>query len=535
MILPDTPWSRILPLWRRAGSPTISFLPEPSKAVWGLRCVYPDWVFSILSKGVIEHGRLPALSMILPVQLKFADKSNMRPMKRRTLFLLCFTFSAVILSLYARQYFSIEEIYPWGDDATDMLLANKIQSDGYLLTGQYSRFGFNHPGPFFFYVTYISEKIFSNFIPSIHGAWVFGLILLNSFFLAISSALIFRHRNTNSYPEILKHLLFISIACFIFKDIAISTWPPNKIVIPFLAFLSTLSLISERKFSYLPLSILFASIIFHGRVDSPVFTMPILIFSIVIGFFRYRQKITIEDYRHLIYSSIIAILFIFPLLIDFFINSPSNLEYILKSTTRLREASSSMGDVVSFFTSYWNNNFNVLIYISTALVYVFFFPRYQSYFLSQYRNIFLLSLVITIIGLLYFKRTPPPLYEYMAQFYLTVPFLILFLPLLHLFTMKVSPERRNIIRYCFVIPSTFFCAILVFYIIKNNTAAAQYLHIKELSEDIKELVRNEESIRIGFDQINIDTFADSAGVIYNLNRQGYNVCSTIQGLKIQIK
>jgi DNA topoisomerase-1 len=56
-----------------------------------------------------------------------------------------------------------------------------------------------------------------------------------------------------------------------------------------------------------------------------------------------------------------------------------------------------MGDVVSFFTSYWNNNFNVLIYISTALVYVFFFPRYQSYFLSQYRNIFLLSLVITII------------------------------------------------------------------------------------------------------------------------------------------
>jgi hypothetical protein len=457
----------------------------------------------------------------------------MMPMRRQTLFLLCFLFSAVVLSLYARQYFSLEEIYPWGDDATDMLLANKIQSDGYLLTGQYSRFGFNHPGPFFFYITYITEKIFSKFIPNTYGTWVFGLILLNSFFLAISSVLIFVQYDINSYLIIFKNLLFVSIACFFFKDIAISTWPPNKIVIPFLAFLATLPLISERKFSYLPLSILLASIIFHGRVDSPIFTIPILIFAFIIGFFRCKKKITTEEYRQLVYSSAVGILFLAPLLIDFFINSPSNLEYILKSTTQLKSSSSSMDDVVVFFMSYWNKNFNILLYIFTAFVYVFFFPGYQPYFLNQYRNIFLFSLTITIIGLLYFKRTPPPLYEYMARFYLTVPFLILFLPILNLFTIKDKTERSHILRYFFIIPSTLFCTILVFNITKNDATAAQYLHIKELSEDIKELVVNEESIRIGFDQINIDTFADSAGIIYNLNKQGYNICSTVKELKFQ--
>jgi len=476
---------------------------------------------------------MQCLPNILPGQLRFEAKSDMIPMKRQSLFLLCFIFSAVVLSLYARQYFSLEEIYPWGDDATDMLLANKIQSDGYLLTGQYSRFGFNHPGPFFFYVTYISEKIFSSFIPNAHGTWVLGLILLNSFFLAISSVLMFGQYDIDNYPIIFKNLLFVSMACFVFKDIAISTWPPNKIVIPFLAFVSTLPLISERKFSYLPLSVLFVSIIFHGRVDSPIFTLPILIFALIIGFFRYRKKITTEEYRQLIYSSIIVILFLSPLLIDFFINSPSNLEYILKSSAQLKSASSSMDEVVVFFMSYWNENFNILIYISTVFVYIFFFPKYQPYFLNQYRNIFIFSLIITIIGLLYFKRTPPPLYEYMAQFYLTVPFLVLFLPILNLFTMKDKSERKNIPRYFFTILSILFCIILVFNITKNNATAAQYLHIKELSEDIKKLVENEESIRIGFDQINIDTFADSAGVIYNLNKKGYNVCSTVKELKIQ--
>jgi hypothetical protein len=39
---------------------------------------------------------------------------------------------------------------PVHDYAADFLLANVIRDDGILLTGHYSRFGFHHPGPFWF-------------------------------------------------------------------------------------------------------------------------------------------------------------------------------------------------------------------------------------------------------------------------------------------------------------------------------------------------------------------------------------------------
>ena len=56
---------------------------------------------------------------------------------------------AVYGTIYLSKSFLVNEEIPVGDFAADMLLERKIDDRGFLLTGHYSRFEFNHPGIIF--------------------------------------------------------------------------------------------------------------------------------------------------------------------------------------------------------------------------------------------------------------------------------------------------------------------------------------------------------------------------------------------------
>ena len=74
--------------------------------------------------------------------------TNKTKLQSVILFFSLFTLTAIVILFLARNHIT-DNIYPGGDLAADMLLVNKIDDEGFLLTGQYSRYKFNHPGPFF--------------------------------------------------------------------------------------------------------------------------------------------------------------------------------------------------------------------------------------------------------------------------------------------------------------------------------------------------------------------------------------------------
>ncbi len=80
---------------------------------------------------------------------------------------------------------------PTGDNAADDLLiqqAHRLQ----LLSGNYSRFGFYHPGPFFLYLAAFGEDLFfrwTRLFTSYYGAQTFALSLLHAAALALSCRL----------------------------------------------------------------------------------------------------------------------------------------------------------------------------------------------------------------------------------------------------------------------------------------------------------------------------------------------------------
>jgi hypothetical protein len=93
------------------------------------------------------------------------------------------SFAVLILLFLAGNHISAQ-VPPGGDLAADILLANQITEKGYLLTGHYSRFGVDHPGPFFFYIYHLFEILLPHAILSRCGIWALATAILNALFLA---------------------------------------------------------------------------------------------------------------------------------------------------------------------------------------------------------------------------------------------------------------------------------------------------------------------------------------------------------------
>src|SRR5262249_36322649 len=79
------------------------------------------------------------------------------------------------------------ELIPSGDFAADALLVDRANHD-WLLVGHYSRFKFNHPGPFFLYLRPIAEWWFAGYLPAPFNAHLLAVFGTAAFFLGMGSA-----------------------------------------------------------------------------------------------------------------------------------------------------------------------------------------------------------------------------------------------------------------------------------------------------------------------------------------------------------
>jgi hypothetical protein len=124
---------------------------------------------------------------------------------------------------------------PLGDLAADMLLGNAISRDGGLLVGHYSRWQFNHPGPFWFYLNQGFERLIAGFGVSRFQAWVVGSMGINAVLITAGSI---------SFSRFLFNRQRVGFALFFatlwvgFCGTEITLlWMPWRIVSPYLCFL----------------------------------------------------------------------------------------------------------------------------------------------------------------------------------------------------------------------------------------------------------------------------------------------------------
>lgn len=148
--------------------------------------------------------------------------------------------------------------------------------------GNYSRWQFNHPGPFFFYVYAFGEMVLVDLlhlVPSPHQAHVFVGIILQSGFIASSVAIsLFLVRD----KRIL--LAWILVACLGagIGYIAVSSiWAPHVLFGPYLLLLISSAALSLGWFRFLPVCVFCVCVLCHGHIAQPVLTFPVFLAAIL--------------------------------------------------------------------------------------------------------------------------------------------------------------------------------------------------------------------------------------------------------------
>ncbi|OBY87995.1 hypothetical protein A6723_002020 [Pseudomonas sp. AU11447] len=326
----------------------------------------------------------------------------------------------VALSLYALLHGAAgrlgQEVLPVEDFAADMLLVNQLHDEGYLLTGHYSRYGFNHPGPVFLYANALFEQVGAVFHLPRSSSWLLCALTFNFGFLLLASWCIARLFGQCLSATAVTVVLPIAI---LIGGNLVSAWMPYRLILPFAVFYLSILLVLCKGLRYLPLAMLMACVLNHGYISMPIATLPLLA---VVTLVVLRRDGVQHDWslRWLAVSLIIGALFFLPILLDVLLHADSNPLRVLRAQQALNGMETAkLAESLSYTLSFWN--------LAGALVVpaTLFWLASNSNATSQRHQVLghaaLVAIVMSATFTLYHLKVPKPLYPFMGLYYLAIP------------------------------------------------------------------------------------------------------------------
>jgi hypothetical protein len=185
---------------------------------------------------------------------------------------------AVLLLVRNPRLFT-QPIHEDGDYAANSILiarAKRLE----LLVGNYSRTGFNHPGPAFLYVMAASEALFYDLlglVPAPHNAHALGALLLDALLTALSLAVL--HSQYRSRLAVLVAAA-VFLAYFGVNGQLASAWMPDLYFAPFLLLLVSTASVASGRARHLPWLALAGGLLVHGHICFVAFVGLLVVYSL---------------------------------------------------------------------------------------------------------------------------------------------------------------------------------------------------------------------------------------------------------------
>ncbi|GAA4723683.1 hypothetical protein GCM10023263_77060 [Phytohabitans rumicis] len=185
--------------------------------------------------------------------------------------------AAVLALLLARNHRVFTgAVYERGDFAANSIITADAKHFE-LLVGNYSRLGFSHPGPAFFYVQAFGEWFFHDLLGVVpapwNGQWL-ALLALNAVLVALSLAIL--HTWTGAWRATALSgsaaLVFFAVQ----PPLLASAWMPHLYVAPFLLLLTAGASVAAGRVAHLPALALAAGLLVHGHAGF-LFFVPVLV------------------------------------------------------------------------------------------------------------------------------------------------------------------------------------------------------------------------------------------------------------------
>jgi hypothetical protein len=224
-------------------------------------------------------------------------------------------FTALFGMLVLRNRFLFSTpIHELGDTGANSIIVNQAKHFE-LLVGNYSRQGFNHPGPAYFYVQAFGEWLFHDLLHLVPTPWngqVIALYALNSALFATVTLIIARW--TRSWAVALTSLLaLVIVIAALAPQIINNAWMPFVYVPSFLLFLVACASVAAGKPEHLWAMALSGGLLINGHAVFLLF-VPVTAAAALWMWWRRREPINRRDWM-------IAIAVLIPFLIPMLLNT----------------------------------------------------------------------------------------------------------------------------------------------------------------------------------------------------------------------
>jgi hypothetical protein len=265
-------------------------------------------------------------------------------------------FAAIGTVLIVRNaYLFTTKIYPNADFAADtiyVLEAKRFE----LLTGDYSRLEFYHPGPAFLYVEAWGQWLFhdvAHVVPTPWNGQLLGILLLNAALLATSLSVITRDGRTASAVASLGTVLAFTVLHPLTVN---SNWPPYYFFAPTLLLLVSAAAVAAGRTRAVPLLCLSAGLCIHGQAEF-LFFAPIVVLVALTALFaphwRQPRALLRVSPRHWLAGLAVTLALALPIVLNTVLHWPGQWPRYLVYATKATHLDNTLADGVGYMLRFW--------------------------------------------------------------------------------------------------------------------------------------------------------------------------------------
>ena len=304
-------------------------------------------------------------------------------LSRATHLLGCFLHNEAVILVPALLFFVIIVALNWqlfvtpfiehGDSAANAI---QVQNAKHLheLLGNYSRWHFHHPGPFFFYVFAAGEALFFDLlrvVPAPLNGEYLAEIIISTAFLFVAIHVFFVNTKESLFPAlaVLSSILFLyAVETALPSSAMVSLWPPYMALFCFLLLTVSCASFAAGNWKHLPLVAFSGMVMIHSHVAQLLF-VTVLTFaatcSVTIRDLKRRNlRRALHAHKFQLTTAFgIVLLFLVPIAIDYKTHHPNNIHEIRVYLREHRGEHNSPATALLYTASFFTYD----VYAETAL------------------------------------------------------------------------------------------------------------------------------------------------------------------------
>jgi hypothetical protein len=387
--------------------------------------------------------------------------------------------------------------YEVSDFAANSLLIQDAKELN-LLVGNYSRLGFNHPGPAILYVLAVGEYVFYDLLAIVNSPFsgqLIAVVAYNVFWIILIAAL---------FRELLNNILDAAAATAIFSCFSLlfdyqflfGIWFPHLYYFPFGVFMLSLAGASQGRAPFFIPLVISAGFLVNGHVSFIV-----IIGIMVVGGIIYNQLVSklfrmragafndvlkknyfSKERIRITFAAIVFVTFFLPLLIETARKYPGPMAKYLSYPSA--NGIHSILESLVYVGNYWGNGvISLAMGMLFTLLLIFSTKKETSY---QGESLLIVVLLSTIASIVYAKIGIDDLsYKYLMLFYYAAPAFIL-----TIFCIQISRQFSATSKKVYLLGLIAFSSLIMIH--QARREPGYFAHYKDVS--IAELAKKMSTI-----------------------------------------